>query len=86
MKFMQSLDTVTFKKLQKLAKARGIEVQEYIRAVVIGDFMETHFGHLSNKRSLAMKKGWETRKKNQEKAELAAKNEEFPPYPAGPTQ
>lgn len=40
----------------------------------------------STKFSLRVKKGWETRRKNQEVAELAAKNEEFPPYPAGPTQ
>lgn len=32
------------------------------------------------------KKGWETRRKKAEAEELRVKNEEFPPYPAGPQQ
>lgn len=39
-KFLQSIDDSIFKELQKRAKAKGITVQELIRAVVIPDWLE----------------------------------------------
>jgi hypothetical protein len=74
MKFMMVLDKGAYRKLQVLAKKRGITIQEYLRAVIIGSYLESVLIP-SNKRSLAMKKGWETRRRKQEEAELAAKNE-----------
>jgi len=38
-KFMQSLDDEVFATLQKIAKERGIKVQELIRAVIIPDWL-----------------------------------------------
>jgi len=38
-KFMQSLDDEVFAILQKIAKERGIKVQELIRAVIIPDWL-----------------------------------------------
>lgn len=38
-KFMQSLDDEVFATLQKIAKERGIKVQELIRAVIIPEWL-----------------------------------------------
>ncbi len=39
MKFMQSLDHAVFAELTKIAKERGITMQELIRAVIVPDWM-----------------------------------------------
>lgn len=74
MKFLQSLDKKIFNQLTALSKKRGITVQEYVRAIIIPTYLE-HTIPVNNKRSLAMKKGWETRRQKQQEAlELSAKN------------
>jgi hypothetical protein len=39
-KFMQSLDPQVYTHLTKIAKARGISMQELIRAVIVPDWMK----------------------------------------------
>jgi hypothetical protein len=67
------------KQLEVLAKHRGIEVQEYIRVIVIPEHLQSQPKSKDVRYSLRAKRSWETRRKNQEEAELRAKNEEFPP-------
>jgi predicted DNA-binding ribbon-helix-helix protein len=38
-KFMQTLDNDIYKKLSKMAKERGITIQELIRAVIIPEWL-----------------------------------------------
>jgi hypothetical protein len=38
-KFMQSLDPQVYAELRKIAKERGISMQELIRAVIVPDWM-----------------------------------------------
>jgi hypothetical protein len=40
-KFMQTLDDEIYRKLEQVAKQRGITVQELIRAVIIPDWMQS---------------------------------------------
>ncbi len=39
-KFMQSLDPTVYTELRKIAKERGITMQELIRAVIVPDWMK----------------------------------------------
>jgi predicted DNA-binding ribbon-helix-helix protein len=39
-KFMQTLDEEIYRKLEEIAKERGINVQELIRAVIVPDWMQ----------------------------------------------
>src|SRR6266849_5976962 len=69
-KFMQVLDTKIWKQLQKLAKSRGVTVQEYLRVIVIPDHLRrtTHFKadfRTNWNHSRSAKKGWIKRRKNQ---------------------
>jgi hypothetical protein len=43
-KFMQSLDPQVYAELRKIAKERGITMQELIRAVIVPDWMNTDEG------------------------------------------
>jgi hypothetical protein len=40
-KFMQSLSEETYKQLGTIAKGKGINIQELIRAVIIPEWLET---------------------------------------------
>ncbi|MEM0007717.1 MAG: ribbon-helix-helix protein, CopG family [Candidatus Bathyarchaeia archaeon] len=40
-KFMQTLDEEIYKRLEQIAKQRGITVQELIRAVIIPDWLQS---------------------------------------------
>ncbi|HZY46714.1 MAG TPA: ribbon-helix-helix protein, CopG family [Candidatus Bathyarchaeia archaeon] len=40
-KFMQSLDPQVYAELRKIAKDRGISMQELIRAVIVPDWMRS---------------------------------------------
>jgi hypothetical protein len=40
-KFMQSLSQETYTKLEQIAKEKGINIQELIRAVIIPEWLET---------------------------------------------
>jgi len=40
-KFLQSIDDSVYGKLEKMAKKRGITVQELIRAVIVPDWLES---------------------------------------------
>lgn len=44
-KFMQTLDDEIYRKLEEIAKQRGISVQEVIRAVIVPDWLRDH-GHI----------------------------------------
>ncbi|HEV2119823.1 MAG TPA: ribbon-helix-helix protein, CopG family [Candidatus Bathyarchaeia archaeon] len=39
-KFMQSLDPQVYAELRKMAKERGVTMQELIRAVIVPDWMD----------------------------------------------
>jgi len=39
-KFMQTLDEEIYRKLEEIAKQRGISVQELIRAVVVPEWLK----------------------------------------------
>ncbi len=41
-KFMQTLDDFIYKELEKIAKKRGITIQELIRAVIVPEWMNGH--------------------------------------------
>jgi hypothetical protein len=41
-KFMQSLSDETYKKLDEIAKEKGIKIQELIRAVIIPEWLKGH--------------------------------------------
>ncbi len=43
-KFMQSLDPQVYAELRKIAKDRGITMQELIRAVIVPDWMKKDEG------------------------------------------
>jgi hypothetical protein len=43
-KFMQTLDDTIFRELQKIAKKRGISIQELIRAVIVPEWVTGHNG------------------------------------------
>ncbi len=43
-KFMQTLDDVIYKELDKVARKRGITIQELIRAVIVPEWVNGHNG------------------------------------------
>ena len=43
-KFMQTLDDLIYRDLEKLAKKRGITIQELIRAVIVPEWVTVHEG------------------------------------------
>ncbi len=43
-KFMQTLEQEIYDKLQEIANARGIKVQELIRAVIIPEWLDQKTG------------------------------------------
>ena len=43
-KFMQTLDDTIYKELEKIAKRRGISIQELIRAVIVPEWVTGHNG------------------------------------------
>jgi len=43
-KFMQTLDDLIYRDLEKLAKKRGITIQELIRAVIVPEWITGHDG------------------------------------------
>jgi hypothetical protein len=45
-KFMQSLDRNVHLELRRMAKERGITLQEFLRAVVVPDWLRTNNGHV----------------------------------------
>ncbi len=49
-KYMQTLDSHVYSELKRLAKERGINVQELVRAVIVPDWMRTNRKHRSEKR------------------------------------
>jgi len=73
-KFMQFFSKPKYRELQSIANKKGITVQELIRAVMVPEWLEHHHVEVSKKRSLAMKKSWELRKKN---AATAESSDEF---------
>ncbi|HYY90789.1 MAG TPA: hypothetical protein VE955_02240 [Candidatus Dormibacteraeota bacterium] len=56
-KFMQTLEKEVYMELKALAKERGVSVQEFLRAVVVPDWMRTFNGgeHRSSSRSRTAK-------------------------------
>ena len=43
-KFMQTLDDTIYRELEKIAKRRGISIQELIRAVIVPEWVGGHNG------------------------------------------
>lgn len=43
-KFMQTLDDSIYRELEKIAKRRGISIQELIRAVIVPEWVTGHNG------------------------------------------
>lgn len=43
-KFMQTLDDIIYRELEKVAKKRGISIQELIRAVIVPEWMTGNNG------------------------------------------
>ncbi len=43
-KFMQTLDDIIYRELEKVAKKRGITIQELIRAVIVPEWINGHNG------------------------------------------
>ena len=43
-KFMQTLDDAIYRELEKIAKRRGISIQELIRAVIVPEWVTGHNG------------------------------------------
>ena len=41
-KFMQTLDDLIYRELEKMAKRRGITIQELIRAVIVPEWINGH--------------------------------------------
>ncbi len=41
-KFMQTLDDIIYRELEKIAKRRGITIQELIRAVIVPEWINAH--------------------------------------------
>src|SRR3989442_11662 len=50
-KFMQTLDDTIFRELEKIAKKRGISIQELIRAVIVPEWVTGHNGNETKKPS-----------------------------------
>ncbi len=44
-KFMQTLDDIIYRELEKVAKKRGITIQELIRAVIVPEWINGHNGN-----------------------------------------
>ena len=68
-KFMQFLSKPVYRELSKRSTKNGILIQELIRAVIIPEYLQNHPVSVSKKRSDAIRKSWETRRKNVEHAE-----------------
>ncbi len=47
-KFMQTLDDFIYKELEKIAKKRGITIQELIRAVIVPEWINGHGNNGNN--------------------------------------
>ncbi len=41
-KFMQTLDDIIYRELEKVARKRGITIQELIRAVIVPEWINGH--------------------------------------------
>ncbi len=60
-KFMQSLDPQVYTELTKIAKQRGISMQELIRAVIVPDWMKK-LDDVSRKPSVSRRTGSHARR------------------------
>ena len=57
-KFMQTLDDVIFRELEKVAKKRGISIQELIRAVIVPEWITDNNGVEPKEGSSLKKDHW----------------------------
>lgn len=62
-KFMQTISKIMWNEITTLSNKRGISVQDYIRAIVIPDHLES-LPIPIKKYSKRAKKAWATRRKN----------------------
>ena len=86
MKFWQTLDPKIFKQLEVLAAKRGIEVQAYIRAIVIPEHLQSLPKPIIEKKySKRAKKAWATRRLNKYNKEFK-KDDTVPIAPEMPKQ
>ena len=57
-KFMQTLDDTIYKELEKIAKRRGISIQELIRAVIVPEWVTGHNGTDSKESPASRLNAW----------------------------
>ncbi len=57
-KFMQTLDDIIYRELEKVAKKRGITIQELIRAVIVPEWINGHNGNGPKEPNPAKMNNW----------------------------
>lgn len=57
-KFMQTLDDTIYRELEKIAKRRGISIQELIRAVIVPEWVNGHNGTEVKESATAKLNAW----------------------------
>jgi len=57
-KFMQTLDDIIYRELEKIAKRRGITIQELIRAVIVPEWINGLNGVEGKDRSTSKLNNW----------------------------
>ena len=55
---MQTLDDIIYKELEKVAKKRGISIQELIRAVIVPEWVNGHNGNTSKETVPSKNNNW----------------------------
>ena len=57
-KFMQTLDDIIYRELEKVAKKRGITIQELIRAVIVPEWINGHNGNVNREPNSGKLNNW----------------------------
>ena len=57
-KFMQTLDDIIYRELEKIAKRRGITIQELIRAVIVPEWINRLNGVEGNDPTTSKLNNW----------------------------
>ena len=55
---MQTLDDIIFRELEKVAKKRGITIQELIRAVIVPEWINGHNGNEGKESASSKLNNW----------------------------
>lgn len=57
-KFMQTLEDTVYRELEKIAKRRGITIQELIRAVIVPEWVNGHNGGETKESTVSKMNSW----------------------------